>query len=96
MSWAWVPANVSVEELASAPPLADLGDLDLSYNSIGVAGGWALVRSPYLRRRLELLWLENNFVGDEEDEDAVLESLAHWLGDGLRADSSPDEDDYEL
>ena len=88
---------VFVGELADAPPLANLIDLDLSYNSIGVAGARAILSSPHLRR-LELLWLESNFVGEEDGEDEILEALESRLGDGLRTHSSPDddEDDDEL
>ncbi|MBN9121599.1 MAG: hypothetical protein J0I06_21045 [Planctomycetes bacterium] len=82
-------------ELAAAPPLANLAGLDLSYNSIGVGGARALLRSPHLRKRLELLWLEHNFFGEEDGEDEVLEDLEHWLGDGLRTHSSPVDEDYD-
>ena len=84
-----------VAELAAAAPMANLIDLDLSFNSIGAAGARAILDSRYLRR-LELLWLENNFVGEEADEDDVLVALEARLGGGLRTHSSPDEDEDEL
>jgi uncharacterized protein (TIGR02996 family) len=88
--------EIITTELAFAPPLANLCDLDLSYNSIGVGGVRAILDSPYLEKRLELLWLEHNFFGDEEGEDEVLAELEEWLGDGLRMNESPDDDEEEL
>lgn len=85
--------EAEAQELASAPPLAGLTDLDLSNNSIGVEGARAILDSPYLRKRLEVLWLEHNFFGGEDGEEDVLGELEAWLGDGLRTHSSPDDTD---
>ena len=82
------------KELASARSLANLTDLDLSYNTIGVEGAQALLDSPHLTK-LKHLWLEHNFFGEEEDEDAMLEALEVRLGDGLHLHDSPDEDEEE-
>ncbi len=58
-------------------------------------GARAITHSPHLRQRLERLWLEDNFLGNEEGEEEVLEILEAWLGDGLRRDTSPVEEDYD-
>jgi uncharacterized protein (TIGR02996 family) len=78
------------KELASARPLANLTDLDLSYNTIGVEGAQAILDSPHLTK-LKNLWLEHNFFGEEEDEDAVLEALEVRFGDGLHLHDSPED-----
>jgi hypothetical protein len=82
------------KELAAAAPLANLTDLDLSFNSIGVDGLQALFDSPHLTK-LKWLWLDHNFFGDEEGEDEVLEAWHKRLGAGLRVYDSPDEDEEE-
>lgn len=78
--------------LAAAAPLANLTELDLSFNSIGVDGLQALLNSPHLTK-LKALWLDHNFFGDEDGEDEVLEAWEKRLGDGLHIHESPDEDE---
>jgi uncharacterized protein (TIGR02996 family) len=86
--------DAEAQELASAPPLANLTEIDLGYNSIGVDGARAILESPYLTK-LKALWLEHNFFGEEDGEDEVLEALEERLGRGLHVHDSPydDEDD---
>jgi uncharacterized protein (TIGR02996 family) len=86
--------DAETKQLASAPPLANLTDLDLSYNSIGVVGAFAILESRYLTR-LKNLWLEHNFFGDEDGEEEVLEFLGEHLGNGLHLFESPEDDEDE-
>ena len=87
--------GAEVTELAAAGPLANLTELDLSFNSIGVDGARAILDSPHLTK-LKLLWLSRNFFGDEDGEDEVLEDWEQRLGDGLHVHESPDEGKEEL
>lgn len=81
-------------QLAESAPLANLIDLDLSFNSIGVDGAQALLDSPHLTK-LKTLWLDHNFFGEEDGEDEVLGAWEKRLGDGLHVYDSPDEDEEE-
>jgi uncharacterized protein (TIGR02996 family) len=81
--------TAEAEALAGASALDGLTALDLSHNSIGNDGARALVESRYLRKKLQRLWLEDNFFISDE----LREWLRAWLGEGLFLHSSPHADE---